>query len=71
MTHPNPAKLAKLEKVGWRIPEWCAAVGIGRSTYYTLRGDRAPASVKVGTMHIVAEAPADWLRRVGVEQKAA
>lgn len=68
MTHPNPARLAKFEKAGWRISEWCAAVGIARSTFYTLTGERAPASVTVGAMHIIMEAPKDWLRRVGTVQ---
>lgn len=74
MTHPNPAQLAKMEKVtkaGWRIGEWCPAVGIARSTFYTLTGERAPESVKVGSMHIIVEAPSDWLRRVGTDQPKA
>ena len=64
----NPARLAKTEKAGWRISEWCPAVGIARSTFYTLSGERAPESVLVGSMHIVLEAPQDWLRRVGTAQ---
>lgn len=63
----NPGKTTKLEKKsGWRIDEWCAATGIkGRSTYYALPAEIAPASVRVRTMHIIVESPADWLQRVG------
>jgi len=68
----SPTQLAHYEKkVGWRISEWCPAVGIARSTYYTLEGDRAPASVKLGGMHIITEGPAEWLRRVGIERSKA
>jgi len=67
MNQPG-ARPAKIDKAGWRISEWCPAVGIGRSTFYTLTGERAPASVTVGTMHIITEAPQDWLRRVGTVQ---
>ena len=52
------------QRAGWRRREWCAAIGIGRSTYYTL-GPRAPRSVRVGGMRIILESPSDWLARVG------
>ncbi len=55
------------DRAGWRIRDWCRAVSIARSTYYTVDADAAPTSVIVGRMHIITESPAEWLRRVGRE----
>lgn len=53
------------DRAGWRIREWCRAVGGCRSWYYTLRGEMAPRALTVGRMHVIVEPPGEWLRRVG------
>ena len=51
-------------KAGWRISDWCKTVSISRARFYTLGAGLRPASVKVGRMHIIIEAPIDWLARI-------
>lgn len=62
--YPNPAKLAHIEKSGYSVPIWTAAVGIGRATFYTLPPDARPESVTVGARRIIIEPPAAWLKRM-------
>jgi hypothetical protein len=49
-------------KVGWRIPEWSAATGIGRSSIYELIDDELIALVKHGRSRIILTPPRDYLR---------
>ena len=57
--------IAPEERAGWRVRQWCEAVGIAKSTYYALPPHLAPESVTVGRSRIIKERPADWLCRVG------
>lgn len=52
----------KLARAAWSVPEWCAALGLGRSTYYTLT--TPPQSIKIGKRHLIVEAPSDYARRI-------
>lgn len=63
--HPTTTAPATIDRAGWRVREWCRAVGIARSTYYALVGGARPHAVHVGRMRIIVESPAGWLRRVG------
>ena len=49
-------------RTGFSIPEWCASLGLGRSTFYLLKAK--PLLVKVGRRVIVCEAPDAWLKRM-------
>jgi hypothetical protein len=52
------------EKVGYRVREWCDAVGISRPSFYNLEGDLAPRTVRINSMPIITESPAAYLARV-------
>ena len=49
------------DKIGWRISEWCAAVGVGRShTYYLLKRGSIRA-VKSGDRTLIVTQPTEYL----------
>jgi hypothetical protein len=67
-----PTTTTTHDRAGWRIREWCRAAGVSRSYYYDLPQSLAPAAITLGRrLHIIIESPADWLRRVGTERRAA
>ncbi len=51
-------------KAGYRITEWCRAVGISRPSFYNLTGSLAPTTLRLNSIPIIVEHPADYLRRV-------
>ena len=57
-TKPAPQHV---HKVGYTIPEWCHAVGLGRSKLYLLIADGTVQSVTVGRRRIITTTPADFL----------
>ncbi len=59
---------SQARQAGWRIGAWCRAVGISRSTYYTLPPDLRPPNVKIGKSHIVREDPGAYLARIAHAQ---
>ena len=54
----------ELPKAGYRIAEWCRAVGISRPSFYNLTGDLAPSVLRLNSMPVIIEHPADYLRRI-------
>jgi hypothetical protein len=56
------------ERAAWNIPEWSAALDLGRSTFYTLK--IRPRCIKVGKRTLVVESPADYARRIAALQAA-
>ena len=50
-------------KVGWRVDEWTDAVGCCRATTNNLITNKIVRSVKIGSMRIILERPADFLAR--------
>lgn len=56
-------------RAGWRILEWCRAIGGSRAWYYTLDAETAPRARTIGRMHVIIEAPDAWLQRVGRDVK--
>jgi len=54
----------QIERAGYDIPAWCAAVGISRATFYKLDGELKPVSVKIGKRHLIVERPADYMARL-------
>ncbi len=63
-TVPAPAPAGK---VGWRVTEWCAATGLGRTTVWELVASRRIASVMVGRARIITTAPAAFLAALAAE----
>jgi len=57
-------KLASVEKVGWRINEWCAAVGLCRASIYNLLDDGKINAVKCGGARIITTTPSEFLARL-------
>ncbi len=53
----------------WNVPDWCAALGLGRSTYYTLTVP--PRHIKIGKRHLIVESPEDYARRMAELQETA
>lgn len=56
-------------RAGYSIPDWCAAVGISRASFYNLPSELQPKSVKLGRRHIVTEKPEAYLERVSAAQQ--
>lgn len=48
-------------QVGWRIPQWCQAVGLKRSTCYNLLVAGKIEAVKAGSAIIVVTQPDQYL----------
>jgi hypothetical protein len=55
---PQPSQS---DKFGWRVLEWCAAVGVSRSTAYRLLSADAVKSVTVGKTRIILTHPREFL----------
>jgi hypothetical protein len=55
-------------KAGYKLNEWLAQVGFGRSTYYTLPADMKPRSIKIGASTVVIEQPTDYIARLAAKQ---
>lgn len=62
-------------QTGFRIAQFAKSCGFSRSTFYTLKGDQRPKSVKVGRAVVIVERPDEFLRRLAEiqagEQRAA
>lgn len=55
-----------VERVGFSVRNWCAAVSISRSNMYSLPPHKKPHSMMVGKRRrVIVETPAAWLARVG------
>jgi excisionase family DNA binding protein len=55
------AKSTEFEKLGWRVNEWAAAVGISRASVYELISAKTIASVKFGGARLITTHPRDFL----------
>lgn len=53
----------------WNRPEWCAALNLGGSTFYTL--EIRPRSVKIGKRLLIVESPAEYVARIAAMQAKA
>ena len=59
-----------MEKVGWRVLEWSAATGCGKSTTNELIREKKITSVKLGGARIITTAPAAVLDSLAEQQAA-
>ena len=59
-----------VRQAGYRISIWCPAVGLSRSTYYSLPEALRPQSVRIGKSHIITESPEEYLKRIAGAQQA-
>lgn len=57
------------QRAAWKIADWCAALEIGKSTFYTL--SMPPRSIKIGKLHKIIETPAAYVQRIAQMQAAA
>jgi hypothetical protein len=48
-------------KAGWRVREWCGAVGVGRSHLYELLNQKKVRAVKSGKATIIVTPPQEYL----------
>jgi predicted DNA-binding transcriptional regulator AlpA len=48
-------------KVGWRVPEWAADVGVSRAYVYNLMNAQQIGSVKIGKCRVITTTPAAYL----------
>ena len=53
-------------RAAWSVRAWCAALDLGRSTFYIL--DVRPRCIKVGKRLLIVESPADYATRVAQMQ---
>jgi len=65
--HQRAKKATELRSEVWDIPEWCIALGIGRTTYYRL--DVKPRTVRLGKLIKVIESPSQYAERIAVLQQ--
>jgi hypothetical protein len=56
-------------KMTWRVSEWCRAVGISRTLFYTLTGDVAPRTARIHTVTLILEEPRAYLERMSHAQQ--
>lgn len=57
------------ERAAWNRPDWCAALNLGISTFYTLQ--IPPRTIKIGKRLLIVESPADYAARIAATQAAA
>jgi hypothetical protein len=57
-------------KLGWRLNEWCRAVGCGRSYGYILLNEQRIESVKLGRARIITTHPSDFLSSLRGEDES-
>ena len=56
------------DRLGWRVPIWCAEVGCGRSFAYELIKAHKIDSVKLGAMRIITTPPREFLATLAEQQ---
>ena len=56
----------QFEPAAWNIPTWCAALDIGRSSFYVL--EVRPRAIKVGKRTLIIESPAAYAERLAAMQ---
>lgn len=59
-----------VEKVGWTVTEWLAALGRGRTWFYTLPLEQRPKSVRLGKSDLIVEPPGEYLAEMLRKQSA-
>jgi excisionase family DNA binding protein len=70
----NPSERQRREqqsmaaKAGWRINEWCRAVGVSRSFTYELIAERKIKSVALGKARIITTSPIEFLSILAEQQ---
>ncbi len=64
----NRQKDANPNKVGWRISEWSADVGVSRAYVYILIKNKQIDRVKSGTASIIITPPHEYLSRLARQQ---
>ncbi len=57
-----------LTQAGFPVNAFCAAINIGRTTFYALPPHLQPKTVKIGNRTIVTESPAEYLARIAAVQ---
>jgi len=57
------------DRAGWPTNEWCASVGISRTTFYAL--DEPPESITIGRKRLILESPHSFLKRIAETQREA
>lgn len=56
---------------GWSVDDWCERTGISVGLFYKLPPELRPESVKLRSRRVIAEPPADYLKRVAAMQREA
>ncbi len=59
------------DRIGYRVGEWCRAIGISRPTFYNLKGDLAPRSKRLKKIPVILEAPGEYAARIAALQASA
>jgi len=60
----EPMTLAS-PKVGWRVNEWSASVGVSRAFTWELIAEKKIGSVKAGKARIITTSPTAYLAALG------
>lgn len=55
-------------KLGLKVHEFAAAIGVSRTTIYTLPEEMRPHSIWFGKARLVIEPPAEYLQRIAASQ---
>jgi len=59
--HASQMSDTAVAKVGWRVAEWCAATGLGKSTVWALIAAGRLRTVTVGKCRVITTSPAEFL----------
>ena len=58
----------EVKQVAWPVPDWCQAMGVGRSKTYELMKDGAIDSVLIGRRRLIITPPDEFIRRLASQQ---
>jgi len=63
-------QIAAAPRAGYKVADFCEAVGFCRATYYNLPERLRPKSIKLGKRRIITESPPEYLARLAATQEA-
>lgn len=55
----------KPQPVAYRIKDWCAAVGVGNTTFHKLVKEKRVRTAKCGKITLVLTSPVDFVASLG------
>jgi excisionase family DNA binding protein len=54
-----------IDRAAWRIADWCAATGLGRTTVFDLISAGRIKSIKIGARRLITTSPNEFILAAG------